>query len=248
MVYGVATYSLYIRLVVTGITYPQEVLTPRLTSLVTSTLLDRFPSGNACIIFLSYLMSSWLSMTLKHFYPNQVMGDMVWHNGFTQHWHVSVVVLVPMVKGGVYYIGVSLVYRSHNWFVGDVKKCKAFLKTFFNRCGREPTVIPSQAYFLWKRRGVGALCHPMSSWICINTIISCPGVINRGANTIGVYSSQTITFRMVTSSHFFNGIKERAHAFIPLNFRHRKDTRFFFSYLNGVWEWVQVTSDHVDNN
>ena len=98
------------------------------------------------------------------------------------------------------------------------------------------------------------LCSPMPSWICIDTVIPCPGVINReGADMVGVHSSQTITFRMmVTSSHFFYGIEERAHLFIPLDFRHKKDTRSmwrasFFSYLDGVWEWVQVMSDHVNN-
>ena len=39
----------------------------------------------------------------------------------------------------------------------------------------------------------------------------------------------------------------------PLEFKHCKDTRplwrmAFFSYLNRVWEWVQVTSDHVANH
>ena len=41
--------------------------------------------------------------------------------------------------------------------------------------------------------------------------------------------------------------------FIQLESKHRRDTRplwrtAFFSYLNGVWEWVQVTSDHVANH
>ena len=118
----------------------------------------------------------------------------------------------------------------------------------------ELEVAPSQAYFLQKRRGVGPLFHPMPSWICIDTVILCPGVIDREeANTVGNHSSQTITFRMmVVSSHFFDGIEERAHVFIPLNFRHKKEARSmwraaFFSYLDGVWEWVQVTSNHADN-
>ena len=58
---------------------------------------------------------------------------------------------------------------------------------------------------------------------------------------------------MITTSHFFHGIEERSHVFIPLEFKHRKDTRplwrmDFFSYLDGVWEWVQVTSDHMANH
>ena len=58
---------------------------------------------------------------------------------------------------------------------------------------------------------------------------------------------------MITTSHFFYGIKERSHVFIPLEFKHCKDTKplcrmAFFSYLDGVWEWVQVTSDHAANH
>ena len=98
--------------------------------------------------------------------------------------------VIPMVKGGMYYVGVSLVYKSNSLFVGNVKKCAAFLKTFFHRCGGELEVAPSQAYFLQKRRGVGPLFHPMPSWICVDTIIPCPGVIDKeGANTTGVHSS-----------------------------------------------------------
>ena len=41
--------------------------------------------------------------------------------------------------------------------------------------------------------------------------------------------------------------------FIPLEFKHCRDTRpmwrtDFFSYLDRVWEWVKVTSDHVANH
>ena len=55
---------------------------------------------------------------------------------------------------------------------------------------------------------------------------------------------------MITTNHFFYGIEERSHVFIPLEFKHCRDTRplwrtAFFFYLDGVWEWVQVTSDHV---
>ena len=79
-------------------------------------------------------------------------------------------------------------------------------------------------------------------------------VDKEGADTIGVHSSQTITFRMmIATPHFFHGIEERSHVFIPLEFKHCKDTRplwrmAFISYLDGVWEWVQVTSDHVANH
>ena len=58
---------------------------------------------------------------------------------------------------------------------------------------------------------------------------------------------------MTTSTQFFHGIKERVHVFIPLDFKHPRDNRSlwrtgFFSYLDRVWEWVQVTCDHVANH
>ena len=155
----------------------------------------------------------------------------------------------------MHYIGVGLIHKTHGLFAGNIKRCATFLRTFFDRCESEIDVAPSQAYFHHKRRGVGPLCCPMLSWICVNTLIPCPGVVNKeGADTVGVHSSKAITFRMmVMTTHFFHGIKERAHVFMPLEFKHCRDTRplwrtVFFSNLNRVWEWVQVTSGHVTNH
>ena len=58
---------------------------------------------------------------------------------------------------------------------------------------------------------------------------------------------------MIAATHFFHGIEERAHVFIPLEFKHCRDTQplwrtAFFSYLDRVWEWVQVTGGHVANH
>ena len=104
-------------------------------------------------------------------------------------------VVTPMVKGGMHYVGVCLVYKLHNLFAGNIKKCATFFRTFFDRCESEIDVAPNQAYFLQKRRGVRPLCHPMPSWICVDTVIPCPGVINKeGANSVGVHLSKTITF------------------------------------------------------
>ena len=158
-----------------------------------------------------------------------------------------------MVKGGMQYIGVGLIYKPHGLFEGNFERCATFLRTFSDRCESEINVAPSQAYFLQKRRGVGPLCHPMPSWICVVTLIPCPSVVDKeGADTIGVHSSQTITFRMmITITHFY-GIEQRSHVFIPLEFKHHRDTwplwrTAFFFYLDGVWEWIQVTSDHIAN-
>ena len=161
-------------------------------------------------------------------------------------------IVAPMVKAGMTYVEVGLIYKPHGLFAGNVKRCTTFLRTFLNRCESEIDVAPSQVYFLQKRRGVGPLCCHMPTWIFVDSIIPCLGVIDKeGADTVGVHSSQSITFRMmITSTHFFHGIKERGHVFIPLEFKHCRDTQSlwrtaFFSYLDRVWEWVQVTSDHV---
>ena len=155
----------------------------------------------------------------------------------------------------MHYIRVGFIYKPHGLFAANIKRCATFLRTFFDRCESEIDVASSQAYFLQKRRGVGPLCHPMSSWICVNTLIPCPGVVDKEeTDTVGVHSSQTITFRMmITTTHFFYSIEERSQIFIPLEFKHCRDTRplwrtAFFSYLNGVWEWVQVTCDHMANH
>ena len=73
-------------------------------------------------------------------------------------------IVAPMVKGGMHYIGVGVIYKPHGLFAGNVKRCVTFLRTFFDKCESEINVAPSQAYFLCKRRGVGPLCCPMPSW------------------------------------------------------------------------------------
>ena len=129
----------------------------------------------------------------------------------------------------MHYIGVGLIYKPHFLFSGNFKRCATFLRTFFDRCESEIDVAPGQAYFLHKRRGVRPLCQPIPSLICVDTLIPCSGVVDKeGADTIGVHSSQTITFRMmIMTTYFFYGIKERAHVFIPLKFKHCRDTRSF---------------------
>ena len=58
---------------------------------------------------------------------------------------------------------------------------------------------------------------------------------------------------MLASNHCFEGIKEKVTVFILLEFRDHQDIRSLwrvtsFEYLDGAWEWVQVTSDHVANH
>ena len=92
----------------------------------------------------------------------------------------------------------------------------------------------------------------MLSWICVDTVTLCLGVIDpEEAQFQAIRSSQTLPFQMmVATRHAFHSIQERANVFIPLEFRHPRDMRprwrtASFQYLDKVWEWVQVTSNHV---
>ena len=260
---GTAVYSSYIGLVLTGIVYPQQEdpavpidqygyfditgMIPPITNhgiwgclhflpLVSNIFLARYDSGT----FLLHLTESG--------YCFDVLG--IVGTGMYQ-----IYIVAPMVKARMTFIGVGLIYKPHGLFAGGVERCATFLRTFFNRCVSEVDVAPSPAYFLQKRRGVSPLCHSMPTWICVDSIIPCPDVIDKeGADTVSVHSSQTITFRMmITLTHFFHGIEKRAYVFIPLDFKHPRDNQSLwrtgsFSYLDGVWEWVQVICDHVANH
>ena len=258
-----AVYSSYIGLVSTWIVYPQqEDPEVKIDQYNYFNIIGTIPPIAihgiwGCLHFLPLVSSVFLAQYdtgtfLSHLTDGGYGFDAIGAPGINIY---QMYIVAPMVKAGMTYVGVGLVYKPLGLFAGNVERCATFLRTFFDRCESEIDVAPSQAYFLQKRRGVGPLCHPMPTWICVNSIIPCPGVIDKeGADIVGVHSSQTITFRMmITSTHFFHGIKERAHVFIPLKFKHSRDTQSlwrmaFFSYLDRVWEWVQVTSDHMGNH
>ena len=159
--------------------------------------------------------------------------------------------VVPTVHCGIPYVGVGLEYQCSNLHIWDIKDCTIFLKTFFTHCESSVDVAPSQAFFLRKRRELGPLCRPLPSWICVNTITLCPGVVPERAQSQAIYSRQALTFgMMLATNHHFEGIQERAMVFIPFEFRDPQDIRSqwrvaSFQYLDGVWEWVQVMSDHM---
>ena len=157
-----------------------------------------------------------------------------------------------MIKNGIPYIKVGLIYQSPSLYVGTNEDCTIFLKAFFTRCESSIDFTQSQAFFPRKRRELGPLCHPMPSWICVNTVTLCPGVIDpEEAQAHAIHSSQTLTFHMMLATkHHFHGIQERTNVFIPLEFRDLRDIRprlrtASSQYLNRVWEWLQVMSDHM---
>ena len=221
-----AAYSSYIGLVLTGIVYSQQEDPAGLSAppLVLNVFLAHYDSGT----FLSHLTEGG--------YGFDALGSL----GIDMY---QMYIVAPMVKAGMTYIGAGLIYKPHGLFAGGIKRCATFLRTFFDRCESEVDVAPSQACFLQKRRGISPLCCLMPTWICVDSIIPCPGLINKeGTDMVGVNLSQTITFRMMIAlTHFFYGIKERAHVFIPLDFKHPRDNQSlwrtgFFSYLDGLWE------------
>ena len=152
-------------------------------------------------------------------------------------------IVISMIWDSIPSIRVGLIYRSPSLFVGTNEDCTIFLKAFFACCESSVNVAPSQAFFLQKRRGVEPLCHPGRCG-CVDTVMLCLGVIDpEGAQSRAIHSSQTLTFWMMVATR-------HANVFISLEFRHPRDIRCrwrtnSFQYLNGVWEWVQVTSDHV---
>ena len=77
--------------------------------------------------------------------------------------------VVPTVCHGIPYVGVGVVYPCSSLHIGDIEDCTIFLKTFFACCESSVNVVPSQAFFLRKRRQLGPLCQPLPSWICINS-------------------------------------------------------------------------------
>ena len=143
-------------------------------------------------------------------------------------------VVVPTVCCGIPYVGVGLVYRCSSLHVGDIEDCTIFLKTLFTCCESSVDVVPSQAFFLRKRRELGPLCQPLPSWICVDTITLCPGVVDpERAQSRAIYSTQALTFcMMLAANHHFKGIQEKAMVFIPLEFRDPQDTR---SDPSGEW-------------
>ena len=57
-------------------------------------------------------------------------------------------IVAPMVKAGMTYVRVCLIYKPHGLFAGNAERCATFLRTFFDRSESEIDVAPSQVYFL----------------------------------------------------------------------------------------------------
>ena len=257
---GAAAYSLYIRLITFGILLPQKKETGEgHDSLHYFDVIGSIPKPETHTIwgslhFLPLVLNVFLSCYdsgtfLPHLTAGKYGFDIVGSPCINIY---KMYVVVPMIQGGIPYVKVGLVYQSPSLYVGTNEDCTIFLKAFFTHCESNIDVTPSQAFFLRKRRELGPPCYPMPSCICVDTVTLCPGVINlEGAQAHTIHSSQTLMFHMMLATkHHFHIIQERANVFIPLEFRDPRDIRprwqtASFQYLDRVWEWVQVTSDHV---
>ena len=203
---SVAAYSSYIGLVLTGIVYPQQKdLDIKIDQYSYFNIIGTVPPPIhygiwGCLHYLPLVSNVFLAqydsgIFLSHLTDGGYGFDTLGSPGINIY---QMYIVTPMVKGSMHYIGVGLVYKPHGLFAGNVKRCTTFLRTFFNRCDSEINVAPSQAYLLQKRRDVGSLCCPIPSWICVNTLIPCPGMVDKeGADTTGIHSFQTITFLMM---------------------------------------------------
>ena len=150
---GTAAYSSYIGLILTGTVYPQQE-DPAVP-------IDQYgyfdiistipPIANhgiwGCLHFLPlvsnvflacYDSETFLSHLTEGGYGFNVLGS----PGIDMYQMYTV---VPMVKAGMTYIGVGLIYKPNGLFAGGVKR---FLRNFFDRCESEVHVAPSQAYML----------------------------------------------------------------------------------------------------
>ena len=166
---GTAAYSSYIGLISTGIVYPQqEEPDVQINQYNYFNIIGSIPPiANhgiwGCLHFLSlisnvflarYDSGTFLSCLTDGGYGFDALGS----PGINMY---QMYIVAPMVKAGMTYIRVGLIYKPHGLFAGDIERCATFLRTFFDRCESEINVAPSQAYFLQKRRGVDPLCHPI---------------------------------------------------------------------------------------
>ena len=174
---GVAAYSSYIGLIASGILIPQKKETGEgHDNLHYFDVVGSIPQPETHTIwgslhFLSFFSNVFLSRYdlgtfLSHLAAGEYGFDIIGSPCIDIY---QMYVVVPVIQGGIPYIGVGLVYRSPSLYVGTNEDCTIFLKAFFTHCESSIDVAPSQAFFLRKRRELGPLGHPMPPWICVDT-------------------------------------------------------------------------------
>ena len=216
---GVAAYSSYIRLIALGIFFSQKKETGhRFEELHYFGVVRTMPHPDAhgiwgSLHFLPLVSNVFLSCYdsgtfLSHITAGEYGFDIIGSPCIDIY---QMYMVVPMIRCGIPYVGVRLIYQSPSLFIGTNEDFTIFLKAFFARCESSVDIAQSQALLLQKMRGV--------------TLLHC--VINpEEAQSRAICSSQTLTFwMMVATRHAFHGIQERANVFIPLEFRHPRDMK-----------------------
>ena len=153
---GTAAYSSYIGLISTGIVYPQQedpdiqINQYNYFDIIWSIPLIANDGIWGCLHFSSLVLNVFLDhynsgTFLSHLTDGGYDFDALGSPGIKMY---QMYIVAPMVKAGMIYVGVGLIYKPHGLFAGDVKRCATFLRTFFDRCESEIIMAPSQAYFL----------------------------------------------------------------------------------------------------
>ena len=162
---GVAAYSSYIRLVLTGIVYPQqEDPDVKIDQYNYFDIIGTVPSPTnhgiwGCLHYLplisNVLLAQYDSGTFLSYLTDGGYGfNAISSTGINMY---QMCIVAPMVKGGVHYIRVGLIYKLHGLFAGNIKRCSTFLRTFFDRCESEIDVARQTSF---KRGGCGASLSP----------------------------------------------------------------------------------------
>ena len=137
---SVAAYSSYIRLVSTRIVYPQQedpdIKIDQYSYFdIVGTIPPPIHHGIwGCLYYLPLVLNVFLAWYdsgtfLSHLTDGGYGFDAVGLPGIDIY---QIYIIPPMVKGGMHYIRVGLVYKPHGLFAGDVEGCATFCRTFFN--------------------------------------------------------------------------------------------------------------------
>ena len=134
---GTAACSSYIGLVSTGIVYPQqEDPNVKINQYnyfdVTGTIPPIANHGIwGCLHFLPLVLNVFLARYdsgtfLSHLTDGGYGFNAIGSPGIDMY---QMYIVAPMVKAGMTYIGVGLVYKPHFLYAGNVKRCTTFLRT-----------------------------------------------------------------------------------------------------------------------
>ena len=139
---GAAAYSTYIGLKSTGIIYPQEEdPSVKINQYNYFNIIRTIPPiANhgiwGCLHFLPLVLNVFLAQ-----YDSGTFLSHLTDGGYGLHAIGSpgidmyqMYIVAPMVKAGMTYIRVGLIYKQHGLFAGNIERCATFIRTSFDRC------------------------------------------------------------------------------------------------------------------